>query len=105
MADDELQPEPPVERIEIFKEALSNPPPPEKPHDDWVMPAIGKSLSWAFFSGVFTFAWWPNAVGKWIFLSVVSSISGLLLSIVEFAIVAGGPMGVLRVVCSALADY
>lgn len=93
VADDELQPEAPVERIEIFKEALANPPPPEPRHDDWVMPAIGKSLSWAFFSGVFTYAWWPNAVGKWIFLSVVSSVSGLLLSIVPSAIAAGGPMG------------
>ena len=98
-------PEPPPERIEVYKAALEHPPPPETPPEEWVLPPEGIALKWAFFSGVFTFAWWPNAVGKWIFLSIFLSIAGCIASLIESAFAVGGEMGVVSAACFALVAF
>ncbi len=105
LAEEELVPDPPPERIEIYRAALEAGPKKEIPHEDWVLPPEGFALSWAFFSGVFSFAWWPNAVGKWIFLSIFLSIAGCLAGLVMLAFEAGGHMGIVSAGSLALAAF
>lgn len=97
-----LQPEPPPERLEVYKAALEKPLPPEIPHDDWVLPPEGVALTWAFFSGVFTFPWWPNAIGKWTFFSIFLSITGLLAVQIMTALASAWPLAVVLAIVASL---
>ncbi len=70
---EELIPEPAIDRIAVFRSVLPAEPELEKPPETWVAPPMQISLTWALFFGVFN-PWWPNALGKWIFLTVSSAI-------------------------------
>jgi hypothetical protein len=87
--DDELLPEPPMERVEVFKTILEEPEPSPKEAmdeaDEESLPLAAPSLS-SFYTGVFTFPWWPNAILKWIILSVLTMPStALLLAIAQMS--------------------
>nr|ALS90503.1 MetaGeneMark_Unknown Function [uncultured bacterium] len=102
LAEEELVPEPPPERIEIYRKSLEQPPPAKKPHDDWVRPPEGVALTWAFFSGVFSYAWWPNAIGKWIFLSICLSLAGCVAVWIMTAFEAFWPGAVVLAIVASL---
>jgi hypothetical protein len=103
--DDEIRIAPPPPRLELLRSVLPPPPALDAAPETWVAPPTNASLGWAFFSGVFGFPFWPNAFGKWIFLSVTLAIADAAFVFCATAFAMGGYFGIVAAGTIAIAAF